>query len=118
MRTGDEQPGHLVALVFRDPTTLVSGSMDGAVKLWDVATATARHEFKVGSSRVAALAVTADGTLLATTCVNETKVRLWELSAGRAVADLDAERVNTLNCPLAFSPDGKALYACHPDEVA
>src|SRR5205823_1196962 len=115
LHVGEKHQGRVTGLIFRDRDTLVSGAQDGAVKIWDVATAKVRREFKIGPPpgprSVAALAVTADGSLLATAGDGEKTVRLWELPAGREVASFDTESIDSLTWPLAFSPDGKTLAA-------
>ena len=94
-----------------DGTTLASSSVDGTVKLWDVATktntATLRGDFKVRS-----VAFSPDGTTLAAGLGDgddaDGTVMLWDVATKTNIASLGpATSVHSV----AFSPDGTTLAA-------
>jgi len=89
------------------PGRIVVGTETGAVSVYDV-TGTFKVELLPGSPRdaVTALAVSADGRLVAAAGANKT-FRVWELPSRRVVtrlADLAEPMV-----AVAFSPDGKRI---------
>ncbi|MGI5328769.1 WD40 repeat domain-containing serine/threonine protein kinase [Actinomadura nitritigenes] len=88
-----------------DGRTLATGSLDGPLRLWNVAT---RHTTTILTGHtdiVGALAFSPDGKTLASSSADRT-VRLWDVTARRNTATFgdksDASSV-------AFSPDGKTL---------
>ncbi len=96
----------VVAVVFSpDGTTLASGSCDGTIRIWDVATGAYRHELS-GLSGLTELAFSPDGRLLASAGEGNI-VTLWDVESGR-----EASRLSDLRWPVytvAFSPDGAFL---------
>jgi RNA polymerase sigma factor (sigma-70 family) len=115
----------VVSLAFsRDGKTIVSGSWDQTVRLWDAATGRELHRFAwphgdpVFSDTVSSAALSPDGKTVAEGCttpelggqpqplVRQTVV-LWDVATGRA-------RWHTTNLEntvfhLRFTPDGKSL---------
>jgi WD40 repeat protein len=88
---------------------LVAAADYAGVTLHDAATLAAVRRVQVGR-QVSALAFSPDGKLLATGGAGPF-VNVWEAGTGRPVVDLPA----SCNCffilALAFSPDGRAVYA-------
>jgi WD40 repeat protein/beta-lactamase regulating signal transducer with metallopeptidase domain len=95
-----------VTVVFsQDGTTLASGSCDGSIRIWDVATRTCRHEL-AGLSGLTELAFSPDGRLLASAGEGNI-VTVWDVETGS-----EASRLTDLKWPVysvAFSPDGAYL---------
>jgi glucose repression regulatory protein TUP1 len=60
------------------------------------------------SSEVASLALSPDGSFVATGCLDST-VRIWEVKTGRLVEQLNGHE--NLVFTLAFTPDGKGLIS-------
>lgn len=97
-----------------DGKTLITGSKDGSVKLWERAT---RQELRTlrpatGSSPVTQLAVSADGGLLAVG-YEDGKVRVWQSPDGglpeTLVADGQESEPKDLAVWVSFAPQGRLL---------
>ncbi|KAF5828571.1 WD40-repeat-containing domain protein [Dunaliella salina] len=95
-----------------DGTTLVSGSNDKTIKLWDVASGSCRDTLKGHTDSVRSVAVSRDGCTLASGSFDKT-VRLWNLISRRCIATLSG-RTPWTECvaitasvnSAAISPDG------------
>lgn len=89
-----------------DGKTLISGSLDGHVRLYDPDAMKILKTLKTSSLEVYAVAVAPDSKLIATTgsCP---EVQIWELATGKVLHRLHGHA----GCiaALAFSPDGKLL---------
>ena len=87
-----------------DGSTLASGTEDGKVRLWDVATGSAVPQPSwVHSNPVTAVAFSPDGTLLA--YGTGAKLQLWEMESGRNATTASTSFIASM----AFSPDGTIL---------
>jgi WD40 repeat protein/serine/threonine protein kinase len=120
-------PGHadqVDALAFSaDGQKVTSVSRDGAVKVWDAATGRQLRAFTLrGHPRIWALAVSADGSRLATSWGS---VKVYDTTTEREILHLPVEvghnhrgiRHATATS-LAFSPDGHRLAAGNADGSA
>ena len=88
-----------------DEATLATGSWDGTVKLWDVATQQNIATLGPRGDTVHSVAFSPDGTTLASGVGNT--VELWDVSTQQSIATL-GPRGNTVHS-VAFSPDGTTL---------
>ena len=115
-KTGRERAtltGHadmVLALAFTPSgTTLASGGLDSTIKLWDPKTGRERATLAGHAEGVSALAFGPGARRLASTGYDGA-VRIWEAAAptlsAAATLDYPGEALG-----VAFSPDGKALYA-------
>src|SRR5207249_4786676 len=96
--------GQVSAVAFSpDGTTMASGGLDRALKLWDVATGQERAVLSQGGIRD--LAFSPDGKTLATADWGDTPVKVWDLGAEppRVMSRVSGA------WSVAFSPDGKTL---------
>jgi eukaryotic-like serine/threonine-protein kinase len=95
--------GVTAAAFSPDGTTLASASLDGIVRIWDVAarraTVILEHEGGVGS-----VAFAPDGKILATAS-NDGRVNLWQTASWERVTALPHRGV----AQIAFSRDGRML---------
>ena len=65
-----------------DGKTLVSGSADCTIKLWDVATGQERAALKGHTSAVQSIAFSPDGKTLASGSEDKT-IKLWDVATGQ-----------------------------------
>lgn len=109
------QTGHsdfVVSLTFSpDGRTLVSGSRDNTIKLWDVATGQELRALKGHAGRVNSVALSPDGkTLLSGGAASGSatgggQLMLWDMATGRELKTL-LKGSNDVSS-VAFTPDGK-----------
>ena len=93
--------------ISRDGRTLVSGSFDHLVKVWDVGSGKEQLTLKGHQNLVSAVAVSPDGKLVAS---GDNQIRLWDISGGREHVHMRAARRASRgrSARLAFSPDGRS----------
>ncbi len=111
--------GDVKAAAFtRDGAHVLTGSKDGTLKLWDIATTRLVRTF-VGHKRdITAVALSPDGTRALSGSEDKT-VRLWEVATGRLIRTIYAH-LDSRNevASVAFSPDGRRLLSSSGGEDA
>ncbi len=95
-----------------DGTTLVSGSWDQSVRLWDLATQKVIRTLLGHTKGVTSVAVSPDGLTIASGSYDQT-IRLWDLQDGRCRHLLRGHTEWVWG--VAFSPDGGLLASASGD---
>jgi WD40 repeat protein/tRNA A-37 threonylcarbamoyl transferase component Bud32 len=111
--------GNIRTVAFApDGRRLASGSIDGTIRLWDLARAEQIAELRpddpgIPDTNVRSLALTPDGARIVS-AHNDSKLRLWEVESGRQLASW---RVDANETPIAqsvsISPDGRRIASGH-----
>jgi WD40 repeat protein/transcriptional regulator with XRE-family HTH domain len=96
----------------RDGTTLATGSGDGTVRVWDLATHRQITALTGPAGPVKAVAVSPDGPTLATGSADG-GVRVWDVATHRQITALTGPAGPVTS--LAFSRDGSTLAAGYAD---
>jgi WD40 repeat protein len=106
-----------------DGKSLASAGGDGVVRLWDVASGKelpsfVGHEDQINPRptnirQVLCVAFSPDGKVLASACLQDKRILLWEVSTGQVRSLPDQDRA----VAVAFSPDGKTLASAGHDRI-
>jgi WD40 repeat protein/predicted Ser/Thr protein kinase len=94
-----------------DGGTLATGSMDGTIRLWDVASGQTIASLAGHMEEATDVAFSPDGQTLASVGHNET-VRLWHVPTRR---EMLSETMTNAGMWLQFSPDGRSLAVATDD---
>ncbi len=102
------------SVAFSSDGTLASGSRDGTVRLWDVATEHLKDTLIGHTAGVRSVTFSPDGTALASGS-RDGVVILWDVATGRPKATLTEHTAWVES--VAFSPDGSALASGSHDNT-
>jgi len=108
--TGHEGPVTALDTISSSDAQIVSGSEDGSVRIWNVATGEVIREIKQAGP-VATVAVRRDGKRLASTGADKV-ARLWDLNDGKEIAQLKGDRHAQ-----EFAADRERAFAFAKSEV-
>jgi hypothetical protein len=103
-----------------DERFLISGSYEGTLSVWELATGKQVHSLATDKQPIADLAVSPTRLVLATATWNQSKVpqpiKFWNLTTGQQIAAIPGKDI----CPtsLAYSPDGSQLVTGMADTTA
>ena len=104
----DEKEAGIQAIAFTlDGKTLVSGSEDKTVQLWNTNGAK-RSTLRAHQGWVTAVAFSSDGAIVASGDTNKV-IRVWDVDTGGELATLIGHK-NTINA-LTFAPEGTSPYS-------
>ena len=97
-----------------DGKTIVTGSGDDTLKLWDVASGRLLRIFTGHSKRVSSVAFSPSGKMLVSASFDKT-LRLWDIVSGQVLRTCSGHSgfVTSVN----FSPDGKMIVSGSKDET-
>jgi WD40 repeat protein len=99
-----------------DGKTLATGSFDGSLRLWDLATRQQTGDTLSGHTQaIRCLAFSGDGKMLASGGFDHT-VRLWDATAARQIGAPLTSHTKDINS-VAFSPDSSTLVTASEDQT-
>ena len=97
-----------------DWQTLVSGSGDSTIKIWQLSTGRELRTLTGHSNSVFSLAISPDGETLVSGSVDNT-IKIWQLSTGRELRTLTGHSRGVDG--LTISPDGQTLVSISSDKT-
>jgi eukaryotic-like serine/threonine-protein kinase len=95
-----------------DGRSALSGSSDGTLKLWDLATGRELRTLVGGSSQVYSIAIAPDGRTALSGSADNT-LKLWELGTGKVLRKLTGH--SGLAWSVAIAPDGRTALSASSD---
>ncbi len=96
-----------------DGRTVLSGSWDETLKLWDVATGKKLRTFRGHERRVVSVAFSPDGRTALSGCADDT-LKLWDVATGKELRTLWHLGYVV---SVAFSPDGRTAFSGRRDDT-
>ena len=98
--------------ISRDGKTVVSGSSDQTIRIWDATTGQQRFQLNGHVGAVHAVALSADESLIVSSGADNS-VRLWDVAGGRQLKQLAA--LNETMYSVAVHPNGQTVAAAGAD---
>jgi WD40 repeat protein/tRNA A-37 threonylcarbamoyl transferase component Bud32 len=92
---------------YRDNAKIISTSLDGTMRVWDVKSCQAIHVFEHGSKSGSSFQLSPDQRTLVCTMFKDSKARLLDLETWREITEFSGHDEGVLL--LRFSPSGKRL---------
>jgi WD40 repeat protein len=100
--------------IDRAEKVLVSGSDDGVVSLWEVATGRLLHQLHGHSGAVQSVAMSPNGDRAVSAGVDRT-IRVWDVATGEQLHILVGHE-RPVNC-VAITPDGRSIVSGSDDKT-
>ncbi len=97
-----------------DGQTLVSGSRDKTIKVWELSTGRLMRTLTDHAAEVWSVAISPDGQTLVSESRDKT-IKVWELSTGKLVRTLTSHAAEVWS--VAISPDGQTLVSGGQDNT-
>jgi WD40 repeat protein len=112
-------PGHggdiYTLLLLKDGQTLVSGSADETIRIWDLQNGAELRKIDAHDSYVNALATTIDEQILMSAGADR-KIKFWSIDDGTLIKQLDEAHDSSINT-LEVSRNGRILASADADGV-
>jgi WD40 repeat protein len=102
------------AAFSRDGTKIVSGGVDGTVRVWETDTAKGLQYMKAERLTNMAVAFMPDGKRVVSGG-SDGKIRIWDIATGKEVAKFEGH--TAIISALAVTPDGKLLVSASYDKT-
>ncbi|WP_051041501.1 WD40 repeat domain-containing protein [Oscillatoria nigro-viridis] len=99
-------------VITPDGQTVVSGSSDSTIKLWNLNTGQELHTLSGHSHGVTSIALAPDGQTLAS-CSKDKTIKLWNLSTKEEIYTIAGH--SDIITSVAIDPDGKTLASASED---
>jgi WD40 repeat protein len=106
VRVIDNKEGADELLFSNDGSLLITGGVDGFVRIWEVETGQLLKEIEADNSVIYGASLSPDGTILATAAAGS-DVRLWDLQSGERLLTLDGSEDGLVL--VEFTADGEQL---------
>ncbi|HEY0754917.1 MAG TPA: TIR domain-containing protein [Ktedonobacteraceae bacterium] len=97
-----------------DGKTLVSGSYDKTIRVWNVQTGQTLYKLEGHSNGVRSVAISSDGQMLASGSYDQT-IRIWNARTGQFLRTLKGH--NDVIANITLSPDGQTLVSSSMDKT-
>jgi WD40 repeat protein len=104
----------LCVAVSPDGTSIVSGSVDNTVRVWDASTGAVLRTLEGHTNSVTSVAFSPDGTRIVSGSCGKT-VRVWDASTGAVLRTLEGH--TDLAISVVFSPDGTRIVSGSSDKT-
>ncbi|MFN2198416.1 MAG: helix-turn-helix domain-containing protein [Anaerolineales bacterium] len=114
-REGTPTSGFTGVTFSQDGSQLAAGGQDGSISIWDRTDGKLVRELSGHSNYVTGLSFSFDGTQLASASWDG-NVIVWDLIAGKPVVTFRGKTFPALITNVAFSPDGKTVFAAVADD--
>src|SRR5919199_555531 len=101
-------------VISPDGKTLVSGSADRKIKIWDLSSGTEIRTILENPLHINYFAISPDWQIIATGGANNT-IKIWNIATGKEIRTLSGHS-SSINY-LAISPDGKKLVSASADST-
>ncbi|MFM7407175.1 MAG: trypsin-like peptidase domain-containing protein, partial [Cuspidothrix sp.] len=100
--------------ISADGQTLVSGSGDNTIKIWNLGTGQLIRTLSGHSERVRSVAISPDGKTLASGSDDDT-IKIWNLGTGQLIRTLSGHSAGVWS--VAISPDGRTLASLYSGSI-